>query len=40
MGPDAFRRGTNTKKWQIEAKTYMAPVLEGKSIWFQPKKQC
>ncbi len=21
-----------TKKWQIEAKTYMAPVLEGKSI--------
>ncbi len=25
------------KKWQIEAKTYMAPVLEGKSIGWDQK---
>jgi len=30
IGPKAFRRGSKTKKWQIEAN--MGPVLEGKSI--------
>jgi hypothetical protein len=34
-------RGSKTKKWQIEAKTYMAPVLEGKiNCWFGPKNWC
>ncbi len=33
--------GSKTKKWQIEAKTYMAPVLEGKiNCWFGPKNWC
>ncbi len=31
----AFRRGSKTKKWQIEANT--APVLEGKSIGWDQK---
>ncbi len=30
IGPNAFRGGSKTKKWQIEANT--APILEGKSI--------
>jgi hypothetical protein len=29
--------GPRPKKWQIEAKPTMAPVLEGKSIGFRPK---
>jgi hypothetical protein len=29
---NAYRQGSKTKKWQIEAKPYMAPVFEGKSI--------
>jgi hypothetical protein len=32
IGPKAFRQGSKNKKWQIEAKPTMAPVLEGKSL--------
>jgi len=35
--PRPFRRGSKTKKWQIEAKPTMAPLLEGKSIGWDPK---
>jgi hypothetical protein len=28
----AYRQLSKTKKWQIEAKPYMAPVFERKSI--------
>jgi len=38
IGPKAFRRGSKTKKWQIEAKpTWQGTCLGEKINWFGPK---
>jgi hypothetical protein len=39
IGPKAFRRGSKTKKWQIEAKPAWSQgtCFGGKINWFRPK---
>jgi hypothetical protein len=39
LNPKAFKRGSRTKKWQIEAKPTWH-LFWREINWFRPKKQC